>query len=219
MSKVKSLSDRPILLDNLKRIGNNLLALYGKRCEVAIHDFYNLKASLVFLRGTVTGRKLGAPVSTWLFQVLQQYGNNVADQYNYRMRLEGGHVVRSTTTFIRDNDGEVLGCFCVNYDVTDLLNMQELLEGLNNFPDNATPSVDTSRETTTEELIECIVMQGASLVGRRPTSMNKQDRLEVIGMLELNGIFQIKGAVEIVASMLGVTRYTIYNYIKEVLRR
>lgn len=208
------LNRRPELLDSLKRIGNSLVRLYGKRCEIAIHDFADLKSSLICQYGNVTGRSLGAPVSTRLFQLLKQFGNDVADQYNYRMRVEGDRIIRSTTTFIRDEGGSVIGCFCVNHDVTDMLKMRDMLDDMDSF-NEAVSDESEKHETTPAELIEKIVLQGAAIVGHPPALMSKKERLVVIGMLENNGVFHTRGAVELVAGLLGVTRFTIYNYLKE----
>ena len=46
--------------------------------------------------------------------------------------------------------------------------------------------------------------------------MQKEDKLSLVQKMESKGIFDVKGAVEYVAELLGVTNYTIYNYLKEV---
>jgi predicted transcriptional regulator YheO len=46
--------------------------------------------------------------------------------------------------------------------------------------------------------------------------MSKQEKIQFVELLESHGAFLLKGAVEYVAKSLGVTKYTIYNYLKEV---
>ena len=46
--------------------------------------------------------------------------------------------------------------------------------------------------------------------------MQKEDKLAIVESLENKGIFDVKGSVEYVADRLGVTNFTIYNYLKEV---
>ncbi len=46
--------------------------------------------------------------------------------------------------------------------------------------------------------------------------MMREQRIQVVRDLERRGIFLIKGAVDEVARLLGVSRYTVYNYRKEV---
>jgi predicted transcriptional regulator YheO len=46
--------------------------------------------------------------------------------------------------------------------------------------------------------------------------MARAQKVRVVHDLERRGIFLIKGAVDEVARLLGVSRYTVYNYRKEV---
>ena len=54
----------------------------------------------------------------------------------------------------------------------------------------------------------------------KPASiMKKQDRLQVVEMLDKCGVFAIKNSHYYVASVLGTSRYTIYNYLNEIRQR
>jgi len=46
--------------------------------------------------------------------------------------------------------------------------------------------------------------------------MNKKAKLEAVRQMQDRGIFIVKGGVEKAAKALGVTRYTIYNYLEEI---
>jgi predicted transcriptional regulator YheO len=46
--------------------------------------------------------------------------------------------------------------------------------------------------------------------------MNVDEKTSLIGQLEENSTFLLKGAVEQVARMMGVTKFTVYNYLKKV---
>lgn len=48
------------------------------------------------------------------------------------------------------------------------------------------------------------------------TLMKKEDKLGVVWELDKRGVFLIRGAVNTVAQALGVSRYTIYNYLEEI---
>lgn len=216
---VEGVTDDVQLMDSLKRIADAMIHLMGKSCEVAIHDFRNLKSSLVYLAGDVTGRKMGAPVSPQLFALYAEYGDAVKDRINYRTRMKGGRIVRSTTTFIRNSKGKVIGCFCMNHDVTNLLNMRDFLHEYSVFNDDASTPANAVPETSSIDFIDEIVRQAASDTGKQPAFMNKKERLDLVRMLEKNGLFRFKGAVEHAAYALGVTRYTVYNYLKEINKR
>lgn len=211
------LKERTLILENLKRIADATRCLMGKKCEVTIHDFTNLDASIIYIQGDVTGRKVGAPVSTRLFKLLKEHGDDIEDQFNYRLRTRSGRIIRSSTTFIRDEKDRVLGCYCINYDVTDLLNIRDMLNEFSYFSNE--PQEKEAKtvfpEASMEEFVDGIIEQAIAGIGKQPAFMRKVERLEVVRMLELYGAFKLRGSVEYVAKILGVSRFSIYNYINE----
>ena len=46
--------------------------------------------------------------------------------------------------------------------------------------------------------------------------MTKDDKVEIVRTLDQKGAFLIKGAIDYVAKVLCVSRYTVYNYLDEV---
>lgn len=48
------------------------------------------------------------------------------------------------------------------------------------------------------------------------TLMKKPQKLDIVRDLDNRGIFLVRDAVETVADALGVTRFTIYNYLNEL---
>jgi hypothetical protein len=64
-------------------------------------------------------------------------------------------------------------------------------------------------ETTVHDLIEA-AEQG---IGKDVTRMSREEKQQVVRFLDTRGAFLIRRAVEDVAERLGVTRFTIYNYL------
>ncbi len=46
--------------------------------------------------------------------------------------------------------------------------------------------------------------------------MSTEGKTELVKELETSGVFQIKGAVDQVALLMGVSKYTVYNYLKRI---
>lgn len=63
--------------------------------------------------------------------------------------------------------------------------------------------------TTTEGLIEAAERS----FGKQVEDMSRRERQEVVRFLDDRGVFMLRKAVETVADRLGVTRFTIYNYL------
>ena len=54
--------------------------------------------------------------------------------------------------------------------------------------------------------------------GRPVNMMSKREKIQAVEAMQQRGLFIVKGGVERAAAALGVSRYTIYNYL-EALRR
>ena len=103
---------------------------------------------------------------------------------------------------------------CINIDVTDFLNAKAALEEFTAFPeeDQTTERFASSFHETLESILDGVVKE----MGKHPATMDKDERLEFIKRLNKHDVFVFKGAVNQVAQLLGVTRYTVYNDLKEL---
>lgn len=57
----------------------------------------------------------------------------------------------------------------------------------------------------------CIPPYGQLRVGA-----TKKDKVEIVRQMQEKGLFIVRGCVEMAARVLGVTRYTVYNYLDEI---
>lgn len=206
------------IFENYKRIARGVAELFGRNCEVVIHDFDKLPNSLVHIEGEVTNRKLGAPITDLVLREMRRKGRDIKDFRNYPTLTVDGRKMKSFTSFIRDADGEVIGAFCINFDISNFVNAIGLLEDF--------CRVETGTEDRTEtfasslnETVEAVMERAVKSMGKLPSAMSKAERVQFVGSLEDQGVFLIKGSVELVAQAMGVSRYTIYNYLKEVHAR
>ncbi|MGE4470048.1 MAG: transcriptional regulator [Desulfovibrio sp.] len=202
------------IFDNAKRTAHMIVQSFGNSCEVVIHDFADLEHSVVHVEGNVTNRAIGAPVTDLVVKTLRSTTNGLLeDLINYETTTSEGRMLKSSTCFLRTDTGEVVGALCVNFDVTDFANSIALMENLVQFGDR-----DKHRpETFAASLVEtndALMEQAIREVGKTPSLMNKEERIRCVSILEENGAFLIKGAVEYVAQYMGVSKYTIYNYLK-----
>ncbi|MGA8941105.1 MAG: helix-turn-helix domain-containing protein, partial [Thermoactinomyces sp.] len=51
---------------------------------------------------------------------------------------------------------------------------------------------------------------------KSPSAMSVDEKVECVRLLEEKGAFLIKGATEYVAHALGVSKFTVYNYLQKV---
>lgn len=197
---------------------DGLAEMLGHRYEVILHDLSHVESSIVALRGNVTNRKIGGPVTNYLLQLLRRYGDSAPDSINYRNVTPDGRVLRSSTMFIRDEDGHIIGSLCINQDLTDFIVSSKLCQELISFKEPAKEENEPEELFAHDinEVMESMVRTELEMMQKPVAYMQKEDKLALVGSLEEKGIFDVKGAVEYVAERLGVTNFTIYNYLKEI---
>ena len=72
---------------------------------------------------------------------------------------------------------------------------------------NSETVLDQDVTTIVDTLIDNIIS------GRKKRELTKQDNLEIIKFMDDKGIFLVKGAIDKVASCLGLSKVTIYGYL------
>lgn len=206
--------DHKPIFDLAIRTADMLVKMFGSRCEVAVHDFKNLKKSLIHLAGNVTGREIGSPITDLVLKELAKYKMDVEDIPNYKTQTKKGNILKSATIFLRDHDHKVIGALCINYDISLLMQFGGEIEEFINFDDQQekTESFFTSIQDVTHEMVEQ-VLHGFK---KAPSLMTLEEKVECVRQLEEKGTFLIKGATDYVATVLGVSKFTIYNYLQKI---
>lgn len=207
-------------LEKLIPIADAITNTFGENTEVVIHDFENLESSIVYISGDVTHREIGAPATNLVLNGLK---NNIDKMENYKTVTNDGKILRSTTTFIRDEQQQIVGCMCINYDITDYLCCKAALEKLTAFPkqtasENGTEKDDGNEffENNVKSMIEKIIAEAIEVLNRPIELMNKDEKMSFVKILDEKGVFLVKGAVDDLAEMLGVSKFTVYNWLDKV---
>ncbi len=205
--------------ENLSRICAAVSQTLGRYCEMVIHDFKDLKRSLVHVSGNVTGREVGAPVTDLVVKELKAQGDAAEDLLCYRTQTPDGRTLKSSTCFVRDRQGKVLGAVCINLDISGFAGALRQLEELTRMDTGERSEGPETFAGNLAETLDAILDRALTEVGKPPAAMTRAEKLEVVGILEREGAFLIKGVVGDVARALGVTKYTIYNYVNELRAR
>lgn len=192
---------------------HGLSATFGNNCEVVLHDFSDLNNSIVAIEnGHVTNRDKNSKMSDHSLQQVKA-GNTEKDTINYSGKGSDGRVIKSTTMFIRDDDDKVIGCLCINFDITELTLAKKAIEGLVNFDQQPEKEDKTSKKIN--DVLSEVVQSKLDEIGKPIAYLNKDEKVKIVNQLDGQGVFLIKGAIDYVADILCVSRYTIYNYLDE----
>ena len=202
------------IFDQACRTADTLVAMFGQRCEVAVHDFSNLEESLFYLKGNLTNRKKGAPITDLVLQELKKADHEIEDITNYETVLKNGSVLKSSTIFLRDSTNHVIGALCINYDISLLIQLGGEIGDLLKF--NKTEPKTENFHSSVHEVVEDMVNAVLQDFAKAPTLLEMEEKIDCVSKLEEKGTFLIKGSVEYLSEVLGVSKFTIYNYLKKI---
>ncbi|MPL68137.1 Transcriptional regulator DauR [bioreactor metagenome] len=194
-------------------VANTVQATVGPHCEVILHDLSHPEHSIIYIAGNITNRQVGAPVTDLVLGQLRHHGDDCADIINYLTATNDGKTLRSSTMFIRNASQEIIGCLCINIDITVMLSLKDFLE--NNLSIEHTSNTENFTNNVSE-VINNIIKSTLDHYHIPVIILPKEEKLTIVRQLDSKGIFLVKGSVELVASTLGVSRYSIYNYLDEV---
>lgn len=205
-------TEKEYLLDFVSRLVDVLGQTFGKHCEIVVHDFNSPESSIIAIaNGSLTGREVGDTLDSLGFQLLKTHP--ASDLLNYRTKTKDGKELKSSSIFLRDEKGQIFGALCVNVDVSALLKAQEWVqEALG----SASTTIDERFERSVDEVLETLIQNAISSVGKNTADMTREEKVAIVAYLETKGAFLIRYSVERVAELLGMTKYTIYNYLDEI---
>jgi predicted transcriptional regulator YheO len=202
------------LLDSLKPVVDGIAAFMGENCEVTLHSLEHLDASVIHIaNGHITGRGVGSPITDLGMKILREStgaGKDFTDCYY--SKTADGKTLRSITIMIRNPAGKPVGMLCIN------LNMEaSLLSWINTL---AIPQTENSKTpenfvANLDDLIKMTLRETIDAINRHKDIPNHEKNKTIVCELIKKGLFDIRGAIDIVARELSVSRYTIYNYIRE----
>lgn len=205
-------------LDFLKQLAHGLAIQFGSSCEIAIHDLKtkDLEKSIVYIEnGHVSNRQTGDGPSGIVLETLQSDPSTIHDKLSYLTKTEDGRILKSSTFYIRDDDGSISYIFSLNYDITAFTAastaIQSLIATKDNLPDL---TGDSPRQIThnVNELLDVLIEQAVAKVGKPVAMMNKDDKVAVVQYLDHAGAFLITKSGDKVSSYLGISKFTLYSY-------
>ncbi len=203
------------LLDSFVPLVEALGKMFGKNCEVVLHDISNPQKSIVAIaNGHVTGRTVGGPMTDYGLVNLRE--GRYEDEINYRSMGKDGKILKSSTIFIKDENKNAIGCICINYDMSEMEMLKNMLAEICGTESDNFQVVDESFNDDVNNVLANIVSSTLDNFGKPVNYMVKDDKVNVVRVLDSKGVFLIKGSVDYVAKVLCVSRYTIYNYLDEI---
>ncbi len=199
----------------LKRISCAITAQFGNNCEVLVHDLTGddpERTIVAIENGHVSHRSLGSGPSHIVLEAMQE-GQALEDRLHYLTKTSDGRILRSSTVYIRNAAGKPIGIFAINYDLTDLMMAQSIVNALvNDGSQNQIQSIPTN----INELLDDLLEQSVRLVGKPVALMNKEDRIKAISFLNEAGAMLVTKGGDKIANYFGISKFTLYSYLDNI---
>ena len=208
------------ILHFLKQLAHGLAAQFGNSCEVVIHDLTkkDLDKSIVYIEdGHASNRHTGDGPSGIVLETLRSDPGKLKDKLAYLTRTDDGRILKSSTLYIRNEEGKIVYIFSMNYDITTLLAAENSIRGLVQTEPEDSPGEDASDSPqrithNVTELLDLLIEQAIARVGKPVAMMNKDDKVAVVQYLNNAGAFLITKSGDKVSSLLGISKFTLYSY-------
>ena len=203
------------ILEALSSMLDGVAMAFGPNCEVVLHSLDDLSKSVIkIVNGHVTGRSVGSPLTNLGIEVLEKaHSLNSEVVGPYFTKLDDGRLLRCVTTLIRNPAGKAIGMLCLNIDLS-----APLLDFFKDFLSLGSVVPETPVEhfpPTPKDLISRVLGLVRGNVNRQNKLSPSEKNKMIVTDLYRRGIFNVKGAVDMVANESGISRYTVYNYIRE----
>lgn len=203
-------------LERLKVIAHGLAIQFGPSCEVLIHDLQgDLDTSLVYIEnGTITNRHVGDGPSHVVLDVLN-YDDGSEGRFGYLTKTKDGRILKSSTMYIRDDNGNIEYLLGINQDITEFVMMHRSFESLIGIGQAEAGTVEKIT-TSVSELLDDLLLEAERLVGKPGPLMNKVERLKAISYLNEKGAFLISKSSEKIAEYFNISKFTLYSDLNTV---
>ena len=182
-----------------------LAALFHPHVEVVLHDLKSKK--LVHISNAFSARRAGDAMVGGMEESTQDWVGP------YLKSGRDSRELKAVTVILRNEEDEAIGMLCVNYDISTAKALHEALGqfvNLPNKPDEPNAFFAQNWQAHIDERIEAFLhVKNISLQGLTPS-----EKRTLVNELDNQGIFAIRNGVNYVANVLGISRASLYNWLK-----
>jgi len=206
--------ENELLLREGRKIVEALGKMFAPFCEVLLHDLTTVDHSVMVIESPLSGRQVGDAITQMgLARVKDPSFPDVVQ--NYANIFPDGRPVKSTSIGLRSSEGKYIAAICLNFDISLFSAMQRVLNQFVAVDAVVAPVHETLRAQSSDDIRE-VIEAFAARRNMQPQNLSSIQRREVISDLTSAGLLLLRGAVPVVASVLGISRASVYQALKEL---
>jgi predicted transcriptional regulator YheO len=201
----------------------------GPNVEAVVHDLTRPTRSVVAIaNGHVTGRAIGSSIlegpkeDKAFAHAIEQLAPGAPSTSTivsgYPTLTPTGQPLKSDTVIFRDQTGVAFAALCINSDMAVFEAAHSWLERVLRGEKRDAATAPAKRPQM-DALMQQIFEEAVRAFGKPVGTLNRAEKVAAVERMLRSGVFMVRGSIEKAAAMLGVTRFTIYNYLEEVRKR
>jgi predicted transcriptional regulator YheO len=179
--------------------------------EGAIHDLRQGK--IVALFNNISKRKVGDPSVVTELDVDVKDFPDVFEPY-YKTNWDGKKL-KCTSITVRDESGAPIGLVCVNFDTSVFENMNVQLDAFLTLQGKGGLNPVEQFTENWRQQVAAFINDYTAKNNVALSALSKKEKAELANQLYDHGLFNYRDAAVYVGQKLGVSRTTVYNYLKE----
>ena len=204
------------ILQRYVQLARVLGRMFSPFLETIVHDLRQPESSIICIYNShVTGRKIGDPATNLSLKRLE---DKVPDELiNYENESPDGREMKSSAVSIRNDKNKIIGVFSLNMDVAFFKQFQFSLSMLL----ESTPlelELEEGREQffpgSPKKEIQHAIQKLLTAKGWVAKTMASVQKRIIVQELFKRGELNKRGAVTIISKELGISRPSVYNYIR-----
>ena len=214
------------LFRHYQNIMNYFGEILGSNYEFVLHVLNPNGGSHIghIVNGDLSGRSLSGPLTNYAKKLI-----------NEKVYLNKDHVVayvgegprgkkfRSSTLFIKDHEGQLQGLLCINFDADAYRKVaMDILKLANLSLDIEHIEKKTDQEQPVEKLTDNIQNIIYTVIDKdileSGAQLSPEQKRLAISKLKEYGVFDIKGTINEVADIMGMSESSVYRYLQMISR-
>lgn len=200
-----------MVLDFLKRLATGMAVMFGKNCEIVIHDMNHKDTPIVYImNGQVSGRKNNEKKNVLGGRDIEKFFDGI-DIVNCKTSIGQKNLKSSTFHFKTERCHYAFG---INYNYDNLSFVKAVIEDLLCVGED----IDEVIKNTfgSDHVLDDLFEDALRALNKPISAMNKADRIQIIRILDSKGAFTLKKSIPTISQKLGISRCTIYNYLRQM---
>ena len=199
------------LLSQFKPIANAIARLFHPFAEVVLHNITT--DTIEHIVNPFSGRTVGDSSLLGLDHKDPGLQKDVLGPYEKADNK--GRPIRSITAVLRSEEGDPIGIMCINLDFSVLESALETLEKFFRSSDtDAIPEALFRKDW--RDLIKLEIRSYLVETDKTLDLLDINGRMALLKRLDDKGLFYARNSVEQVAGALGISRATVYKYLKAI---